>query len=85
MESPLIIRSVGRDCQARGTKVRFIHHRESLYPLPGLASAELRSRKLAGSFAHLPAVWLDALASHPGKLLHLASVPSALDDTLLID
>jgi hypothetical protein len=31
MESYLIIMRVGRNCQARGTKVRFIHHRERLY------------------------------------------------------
>jgi hypothetical protein len=31
MESFLIIRRVGMDCQARGTKVRIIHHRETLY------------------------------------------------------
>src|SRR5215472_5976364 len=31
-DSFLIIRRVGMACQARGRKVRIIHHRESLYP-----------------------------------------------------
>jgi len=34
MESFLIIMRVGRDCQARRTKVRFIHHREGQYHTP---------------------------------------------------
>jgi uncharacterized protein YcbX len=32
MDTFLIIRRVGRDCQARRRKVRFIHHLETLYP-----------------------------------------------------
>jgi hypothetical protein len=32
IESFLIIRRVERDCQARGIKVRIIHHRVGLYP-----------------------------------------------------
>jgi hypothetical protein len=35
-DSFLIIRRVGMACQARGRKVRIIHHRESLYHLPSL-------------------------------------------------
>jgi len=44
MESFLIIRSVGRGCQARGKKVRFIHHREEQYLSSGggLAPAPVR-------------------------------------------
>jgi hypothetical protein len=37
MESFLLIMRVGRDCQARGTKVRFIHHREGQYPTRDMA------------------------------------------------
>jgi hypothetical protein len=32
-ESFLIIKKVEMDCQARGKKVRFIHHREGQYRL----------------------------------------------------
>ncbi len=32
MESFLIIRRVGRDCQVIGRTIRMIHHRETLYP-----------------------------------------------------
>jgi hypothetical protein len=76
LESFLKIRRIGMDCQARGTKVRIIHHPERQYPLwRDSACSSKRERCIEGVAALPPPYFpptLDALGVQLPMRFHAA-------------